>query len=84
MRSEERMTSGPGTAAGRAGGEHMLNYEEELAKFTPVRTTDMLTQSVREELEQQDIAGFLMEIVEENRKLEAKNAKGNRTGAYGS
>ena len=31
----------------------MLNYEEELAKFTPVRTTDMLTQSVREELEQQ-------------------------------
>ena len=60
----------------------MLNYEEELAKFTPVRTTDMLTQSVREELEQQDIAGFLMEIVEEN--LEAKNAKGNRTGAYGS
>ena len=61
----------------------MLNYEEELAKFSPVRTTDMLTQSVREELEQQDIAGFLMEIVDENRKLEAKSGKGNRTGAYG-
>lgn len=61
----------------------MLNYEEELAKFSPVKTTDMLTQSVRAELEQQDIAGFLMEIVEENRKQEAKNAKGNRTGAYG-
>ena len=61
----------------------MLNYEEELAKFTPVRTTDMLTQSVREELEQQDIAGFLMEIVEENRRAEAKSGKGNRTGAYG-
>ncbi len=61
----------------------MLNYEEELAKFSPVKTTDMLTQSVRAELEQQDIAGFLMEIVEENRKQEAKSAKGNRTGAYG-
>ena len=61
----------------------MLNYEEELAKFSPVKTTDMLTQSVREELEQQDIAGFLMEIVEQNRKLEAKNARRNRTGAYG-
>lgn len=45
----------------------MLNYEEELAKFQPVKTTDMLTASVREELEKQDIAGFLMEIVEDSK-----------------
>lgn len=44
----------------------MLNFEEELAKFQPVKTMDTLSDSVREELEKKDIAGFLMEIAGQN------------------
>lgn len=49
------------------GGAHMINFEEELAKFKPSREVDEVEQILRNQTVS-DIADLLAEVMEEKRK----------------
>ena len=49
------------------GGTHMINFEEELAKFKPSKEVDEVEQILRNQTVS-DIADLLAEVMEEKRK----------------